>query len=130
MESSANCSPIGTIDLLKMVISRCGTNTISFNLKLDNDSDDDTGGIDLLQELILHSDRWKTVEFYNFDPELLPLLAPIQGHLSSLETLTFDSSPYGIDPDLVDPLSAFEIAPMLRHDASSQSAHTIQGRMG
>ncbi|KAK0222572.1 hypothetical protein EDD85DRAFT_260118 [Armillaria nabsnona] len=114
MESSANCCPIGAVELLKTAISRCGTNTISFNLELDIDSDDDAGGIDLLQELILHSDRWKTAEFYNFDPELLPLLVPIRGHLSSLETLAFDSSPYGIDPDLVDPLSAFEIAPMLR----------------
>ncbi|PBK93466.1 hypothetical protein ARMGADRAFT_893044, partial [Armillaria gallica] len=63
MESSANCCPIGAVELLKTAISRCGTNTISFNLELDIDSDDDAGrGIDLLQELILHSDRWKTAE--------------------------------------------------------------------
>ncbi|KAK0185213.1 hypothetical protein F5146DRAFT_198914 [Armillaria mellea] len=114
IESSAKCCPIGAVDLLKTAIARCGANTISFNLKLDDDSEDDAGGIDILQELILHSDRWKIAEFYNLDPELLPLLAPIRGHLSSLETLIFDSSPYGIDPDLVDPLNAFEIAPMLR----------------
>ncbi|KAJ6518163.1 hypothetical protein C8R47DRAFT_1000053 [Mycena vitilis] len=64
----------------------------------------------LVESLVGHAERWEHVSLVIY-PEQYPLFAPLQGRLSSLETLTLDS----LTNEFTDSrLDAFLVAPKLR----------------
>lgn len=96
---------------LTAVTTRC-RHTLSFtwrDLTIDGGSDGDHLLKALFQVLITHSDSWKVVQL-ELPYQLIPMLAQLHGHLSSLTDLHFSCYSSSVDT-----IEGFDIAPRLKN---------------
>ncbi|KAK7051916.1 hypothetical protein R3P38DRAFT_2857686 [Favolaschia claudopus] len=100
-----------TIDSFRIALSRSRNAPLNLTFKSVSPSPWSTLDDEIMEEVFKHAARWVQVEL-PLDPRFLQQLAPIEGRLESLHTLTFTTNDkYTALP----PTKAFDFAPKLRH---------------